>query len=341
MIRIGAIAMAMLLSCPCAIRAQEGNTMPTGWTIGIPVLLPGEAGAFDSTAVKDPSVVKHGGKWHVFYTSACPDGYGVGYVAAERLDDLQNAPRFHLKQLGGKSDPYAAAPQVFYFVPQETWYLVYQTRDSNYQPVYATTRTIEDPASWTGPVDLVQKEEPEKWIDFWIICDETTAYLFYTRAHIDVYAMTTPLAEFPAGFRNPRKVFGPVHEAVHVYKAAGANEYHMLYEMRAEDGARRFGLATANTLSGPWRNKTDAYATQTQLLYPKTGPVWTDEVSHGEMIRTGHDQRMEYDPEHAQFLIQGLKRSQHKGRYEALPWRLGIITKQLARTSHGGVDEAR
>jgi hypothetical protein len=122
-------------------------------------------------------------------------------------------------------------------------------------------------------------------------------------------------------------VFGPVHEAVHVYRVLGRPEYHMLYETRlpGSDTLRRFGLATAPELLGPWTKLTDEFATGGQLVYPDGIEPWTEEVSHGELIRAGCDQRLEYDPAGAAFLIQGLRVDEHQGPYPDLPWRLGLI----------------
>ncbi len=298
------------------------------WVVDAPILLPGPAGSFDTVAVKDPSVVFHDGRWHVFYTARGKDRYSLGYANAETLPSLRNAEHHCLHQLRSKKEPYAAAPQVFFFEPQQTWYLVYQTRDSNYQPVYSTTKTLSVPESWTSPGPLVMKKERQKWIDFWVICDETHAYLFYTRDHHGVYAMSTPLTDFPKGFSNPQKVFAPVHEAVHLYKVRDGDEYNMLYEMRGEEGQRRFGLARAQHLRGPWRTVTDNFASETSLVFPEGETPWTEEVSHGELIRTGINQHLEYDPGDTRFLIQGLRKEQHTGPYPSLPWQLGIIRKQ-------------
>lgn len=300
---------------------------PAAWTVAAPLLLPGKSGTFDETAVKDPTIVRHEGKWHLFYTGRGKDEYATGYVSAATLPGLRTARRFRLKQLRGKAGPYACAPQVLLFEPQKTWYLIYQTRDSNYQPMYSTTKTICKPESWTRPAPLVRKDDKAKWIDFWIICDDTTAYFFYTRGHRDVYVRTTSLQDFPRGFGEGRKVFSGVHEAVHVYRAAGRGEYHMLYELN-RGGRRSYGLAVAARLPGPWKKVTDEFATGAQLRYPSDADVWTEMVSHGEMIRRGCNQRLEYDPSRAEFLVQGLLKSECRGPYPSLPWRLGIIRKR-------------
>lgn len=306
---------------------DEADLTPSCWTVGAPLLLPGEQGSFDEVAVKDPSIVYHDGMWHLFYTARGREEYSIGYVSAEKLEGLQTSRRSQLANLGGTKDRYAAAPQVFFFEPQGTWYLIYQTRDENYQPVYSTTRTIDKPGSWSEPSPLAEKHDRAKWIDFWVICDDTTAYLFFTRGHRDVYVMTTRIRDFPRGFGNVRKTFSPVHEAVHIYKGKGRGEFHMFYETRTADGVRGYGLATARHLLGPWSRVTDDFATGDRLRYQDHSEKWTEEVSHGEMIRSAYNQKMEYDPSNPRFLIQGLLSIEHTGTYPDLPWKLGIIAQ--------------
>jgi len=312
---------------------ESGRPDPGRWRVGPSVLLPGSEGCFDETAVKDPSVVFFGDQWHLFYTAAGKGQYVTGYVAGARLEDLGRARRHELNAVRGVASRYGCAPQVFYFEPRKTWYLIFQTRDANYQPAYSTTATIDRPESWSKPQPLVAKNEPAKWIDFWVICDATTAYLFFTRGHRDVCVMTTDVASFPHGFSDARRVFGPVHEAVHVYKVKGRDRYHMFYEtlLPGSEKFRRYGLATAEDLLGPWRRLSDDFARGDQLVYPPETEKWTEEVSYGELIRAGCDQRLEYDPRQTTFLIQGLRTVEHEGPYPQLRWRLGLIRKDAGR----------
>ncbi len=299
----------------------------TVWRAGTPVLRPGPASSFDETAVKDPSIVRFNGAWHVFYTARGLNQYTLGYVSAATMEGLQSAPRHQLANQHGTKSSYAAAPQVFYFRPHKKWYLVYQTTDSNYQPVFSTTATIDRPASWSAPQPLLEKVEKTKWIDFWVICDEKLAYLFYTRDHKDVYVRTTRLVDFPKGFGEARPVFAPVHESVHIYRANGSPaNYKMLFES-SQNGLRHYGLAEAAALGGPWKVVTPDFADGAQLLYSPGAEVWTNEVSHGELIRSGYDETLEVNWRKIEFLIQGMPAALHKGEYTALPWSLGVIRK--------------
>lgn len=319
------------IGLPAALRATDSARIT--WTAGPTVLEAGPAGAFDSVSVKDPSIVFHRGAWHLFYTARSASDYTLGCVSAARFEDFARAPRHSLKQLHSAHSKYAAAPQVFYFRPQKKWYLIYQTVDSNYQPVYSTTSNIADPASWTPALPLVNKSDSAKWIDFWVICDSDTAYLFFTRAHHDVVVMTTKLTAFPHGFSGMKTVFAPVHEAVHVYAVRGASaRYVMIYEQQDGD-LRRFGLARAGSLSGPWTEVDGQFVTGGQLAYPPRQQRWTDEISHGELLRASSGERIEIPSDQWRLLVQGMPRESHKGGYVDLPWRLGLITARPGPTN--------
>ncbi len=299
------------------------------WQLDEPVFAPSSEGGFDAVAVKDPSIVRFEGKWHLFYTARGLEEYCTGYAVSRELGRLRSAPRHELEMIRGKGR-YGCAPQVFYYEPQRLWYLIFQNRDSNYQPAFSTTPTISDPKSWSAPEPLVLKEDKAKWIDFWVICDSEKAYLFYTRGHNEVVVCTTGLESFPVGWDKGEVVFRGVHESVHVYKVAGRDEYHMIYELN-RDGERRFGLATAKAIAGPWAKVTDDYACGSQLVSAAGTERWTDMVSHGEALRSGHDQQMEYDPGDGRWLIQGVGSDDYAAvGYPLIPWKLGIIKRQRA-----------
>lgn len=297
---------------------DESGQDTTLWCVNPPLLGPGPPGAFDEVSVKDPSIVFHGNRWHLFYTARSRAEYSLGYVSAERLEDLGGAERTRLDLEG-----YAAAPQVFFFTPQETWYLVFQTTAAYYQPVFMTTQSIDNPLSWSPSRPLVEKDDEAKWIDFWVICDEDHAYLFYTRSHQELWAMKTTREAFPEGFAEPVKVFEGLHEAAHIYKVRDDGRFVMLYEQGP--GVRHFGLAVASQLPGPWKRVDDRWASAERLDFPEGVPRWTEMVSHGELLRAGYDERLQIPADEVRFLIQGAREAEIDVPYPQIPWRLGLI----------------
>ncbi|MBN1590421.1 MAG: hypothetical protein JW888_12980 [Pirellulales bacterium] len=324
--RIGVQLCLLAFAVAFAAVALAGEPPRNSWTAGRPVLERGLEGSFDEISVKDPSVVFFEGRWHVFFTARNKTACTVGYVSAKDLSGLQTAPRHDLTAILGGTG-YDCAPQILYFEPQRQWYLIFQNREAFYQPVFSTTTTISKPESWSKPTPLVRKDERAKWIDFWVICDETKAHFFYTRDHRDVCVRTTPLEAFPGGWGKGQKVLSGIHEAVHVYKVKDRDEYHMIYELKRGRGIRSFGLAVARGPTGPWTKVIDAYATGEQLQFGDGQPKWTEMVSHGEAIRAGFDQRMEYEPNGCKWLIQGLMTRDLDKPYVSLPWRLGVMGK--------------
>ena len=200
--KICVLSLAGLFLLGCNFELSQTVRTPSKWVGGPVILSAGPKGSFDDVAVKDPTIVHYQGKWHLFYTVSGKEPGGIGYVSAERLDLLKTAPRHKLNQFQGHtSDSKGGAPQVFYFEPQKLWYLIYQTKDFNRQPVYSTTPTIDKPESWSRNRNLIVREEPDvKWIDFWIICDDANAYFFYSRGRKDVYVRRTKIEDFPNGF---------------------------------------------------------------------------------------------------------------------------------------------
>lgn len=316
---LAAFQIVLLFASCCSSLTQNNNV----WQIHSPVFEKGPKGSFDETSVKDPSIVFFKNAWHLFYTARGNNEYTTGYVSAKDLKSLNTTPRFELKQIRGNVR-YGCAPQVFYFSPQKKWYLIYQNKDANYQPVFSSNSEITKPELWTHYQNLIQKDSDKKWIDFWVIADDKKVYLFYTEAHGGVIVRTTSVKDFPSGWGKSKKIFDNVHEAVHIYKIKGKKEFHMIYELN-KNGIRSFGLARSSKLDGKWEKITDDYANGRQLRYSGDTKLWTEMVSHGEVIRSGFDEKMEYDPTNCRWLIQGILKSELDDDYPSLPWKLGII----------------
>ena len=210
-------------------------------------------------------------------------------------------------------------PSIVFF--EETWHLFYTARSkTDYTTGYVSAKKL------TGLQSAPRHELRMIRGESRYGCAPQIFYLFYTQAHKGVIVRVTDLESFPNGWGEGRMVFEGVHEAVHVYKVKGRDEYHMIYELN-KGAIRSYGLAVAGDLAGSWRKITDSYASGDQLeAVDKTEP-WTEMVSHGEVLRSGCDAQMEYEPENGRWLIQGLRRRDAKGSYPSLPWKLGIMRR--------------
>lgn len=306
------------------------------WTSTDPVVTPKSDATHDSVAVKDPTVVYANGKYHLFMTTAGKGGWHMAYTSFADWSDAPNAPITYLDQ-SPIGPGYRAAPQVFYFAPQRLWYLIYQGGD----PLYSTTANIDDPMSWSAPKPFFDKM-PEAmkasigkgfWLDFWIICDERKCHLFNTSDAGHLFRSETTLDQFPKGFGNTALVLhdpnpNRLFEASMTYKVRGTGTYLTLIEAIAPDG-RYYRSWTSDRLDGTWRPLADTvekpFAGPANVSFP--GGRWSQDISHGELIRDNDDQTPSIDPcQPLRFLYQGRDPSSDGMDYIQLPYRLGLLT---------------
>jgi hypothetical protein len=218
--------------------------------------------------------------------------------------------------------------------------LVYQVIDQSrkpaLQPAYSRTTDITDPNSWTKPVLLFTKnpDNVKMWIDFWVICDDARAYLFFTSLNGKMWRSETKLADFPHSWSRPTVALtGDVFEASHTYSLKGSGKYLTIIEAEAHAvpgvGRRRYYKAyTAESLDGYWQplSATAKKPFASPVNVRHEGEHWTDSFSHGELIRSGYDQTLEVDPEKLRLLFQGVTDEKKRGKkYGEIPWQLGIL----------------
>lgn len=312
------------------------------WKLSPPLLAPEGERKDHCYSVKDFSVVFHKGRWHVFHTTrSAIRSHRVEYVSFRRWEEANASKRRVLKCRG---EEYVAAPQVFYFRPHKKWYLVCQViekgRKPALQPAYSTTENIENPNSWS-PATLLFSEQPKgvsQWIDFWVICDERRAYLFFSSLDGRLWRSSTDLSDFPGGFGPCEVVLTAdepawrLHEASCTYRIKGANKYLTIVEAirKAAPSGRRFYVAyVADRLDGGWTplaaSTEKPFASADNVVQPQ--PPWTDNVSHGELIRAGYEESLTVDPGDLRFVIQAVLEKDAAGKkYGEIPWRLGLLT---------------
>lgn len=121
---------------------------------------------------------------------------------------------------------------------------------------------------------------------------------------------------------------GDIFEASHTYRLKGRTQFLTIIEAIGEKGRRYYKAYLADRLDGDWKplaaTAEKPFASARNVR--STGAPWTDSFSHGEMVRTGTDQRMELDPENLVFLYQGVSDARRVGKsYGQIPWQLGLL----------------
>jgi hypothetical protein len=307
--------------------------LPTRWEYSAPLISPEQRQEEPSRAQKDPTVVFHDGRWHVFMSVKLPGRSAIEHCSFERWEEADACQRTLLTV---SDSDYFCAPQVFYFRPQQKWYLVYQMgvegRDKMWV-AYSTTSDIEDPGSWTPARPILDGGEDDPrtvgGLDYWIICDDERAWLFYTSLDGRMWRLWTDIDDFPDGFDHCELALqAEIFEASHTYRLKGVDGYLTVVE---EDRPRRFYKAyVADRLDGEWRPLADTaerpFAGWRNIRPAPGVAAWTDNISHGELLRDSNDETLTVDPGKLRFLFQGLFDEDKEGRgYGAFPWRIGLL----------------
>jgi len=312
--------------------------VPAMWEYTAPLIAPEKRHKDPSHAQKDPTMVYHEGKWHLFMTVKLPGMTATEYCSFDKWENADKAARTILKISNSK---YFCAPQIFYFTPQKAWYLIYQMGVSGARKMwvaYSTTTNIADPGSWTQAQPILDggEKDPRKegGLDYWIICDDQRAYLFFTSLNGKLWRMWTKLEDFPKGFDHCEIALqARIFEASHTYRLKGSGKYLTIVE---ENGRRYYKAYLAERLDGRWAPLADT-AEKPLAGWANIRPAagvepWTDNVSHGELIREGNDQTMTVDPDNLRFVFQGMLDKEKAGKgYGQFPWRIGILTPVSGR----------
>jgi endo-1,4-beta-xylanase len=310
------------------------------WSSSGVLISPKPDATHDIVSIKDPSVVRFDHRWIVYATTANTAGnWSLAEMDFRSWSRAAAAPQRFLDTNPNIGTGYRAAPELFYFAPQHLWYLVYQTG----LPSYSTSTNPLDPQSWSAPKNFLDSMPPiiasnignGFWVDMWVICDHVNCYLFSSDDNGHLYRSQTTVADFPNGFGNtvialqdPNRF--NLFEASNVYKVRGSQQYLLDVEAIGSDGRRYFRSWTSPSLDGQWAPLADTEANpfirSNNVSFPPGVAPWTEDFSHGEMIRAGFNQHLVIDPCHLRFLYQGEDPSA-SGNYSQLPWRLGLLTQ--------------